>query len=96
MNYKKSIWLVVLCGSTIFVANTSAQETKIYLESRLGIIQYHQPSAVINKNGRIIPTDSLGNKQYHKQQYQIKDGKIFKTDSRGNIQYHKPHAVIQE
>ena len=39
---------------------------------------------------RIYQTDSVGNKQYHKQQYQIKDGKVYQTDSVGNIQYHKP------
>ena len=39
---------------------------------------------------RIYQVDSVGNKQYHKQQYQIKDGKVYQTDSVGNIQYHKP------
>ena len=74
----------------------SAQETKIYQVGQNGAIQYHKQSAVLNRNGRIIKTDLLGNKQYHKQQYQIKDRKINETDSRGNIQYHKPHAVIRE
>lgn len=39
---------------------------------------------------KIYQTDSVGNKQYHIQPYQIKDGKVYQTDSVGNIQYHKP------
>ncbi len=41
----------------------------------------------------MIETDSVGNKQYHKQQYQIKGDRVYQTDSVGNIQYHKPHFV---
>lgn len=51
---------------------------------------------MIQNDGRIIETDSVGNKQYHRQQYQIKDGKVYQTDSVGNIQYHKPHGVIKK
>ena len=38
---------------------------------------------------RIVQTDSLGNKQYHLQQYVRLANKICPVDSIGNIQYHK-------
>jgi hypothetical protein len=38
-------------------------------------------------DGRIIETDPLGNKQYDKQQYQIKGDKTYPVDSQGNTQY---------
>jgi hypothetical protein len=41
-------------------------------------------------DGRIIETDAVGNKQYDKQQYQIKGDKAYQVDSVGNIQYDKP------
>ena len=43
---------------------------------------------------RIVQTDSLGNKQYHKPQYVVKDNRVYQTDSVGNKQYHKPQLVI--
>lgn len=45
---------------------------------------------------RIIQTDSVGNRQYHKDQYVVQNGKVYQTDSVGNIQYHKPsYTVVQ-
>lgn len=44
---------------------------------------------------RIVQTDSLGNKQYHKQQYKIVDNKICPIDSVGNIEHHKGCAVME-
>jgi hypothetical protein len=43
---------------------------------------------------RIVQTDSVGNKQYHKPQYVVKDNRVYQTDSIGNKQYHKPQFVI--
>ena len=34
--------------------------------------------------------DPIGNKQYDKQQFQIKGDKVYPVDSMGNIQYNKP------
>lgn len=48
------------------------------------------------QNTRIIQTDSLGNKQYHKQQYKIVDNKICPVDSIGNVEYHKGCMVIEK
>jgi hypothetical protein len=38
---------------------------------------------------RIVQTDSIGNKQYHLQQYVRLANKICPVDSIGNIEYHK-------
>lgn len=43
---------------------------------------------------RIVQNDSLGNPQYHKQQYKIVNDKIYHADSTGNIQYHKQQYKI--
>jgi hypothetical protein len=51
----------------------------------VGNIQYNKPSYTIQKDGRIIQTDLVGNKQYDKQQYQIKGDKTYPVDSVGNI-----------
>lgn len=64
-----------------------ATEKSIYQIDSIGNIQLPKPSFSIRNNGRIIETNSIGNKQYHKQQYQIKDNTIYETDSLGNIQY---------
>ena len=95
MNRKDLHKILAVCGYFLFVVNAAAEEARIYQQDTTGNIQYHKPSAVIQKDGRIIETDVVGNKQHHKQQYQIKDGKIYQIDSVGNIQYHKPHSVIK-
>jgi hypothetical protein len=53
-------------------------------------VMENKPSYTIQKDGRIIQTDPVGNKQYHKQQFQIKGDKVYQIDSVGNIQYNKP------
>ena len=45
---------------------------------------------------RIVQTDSLGNKLYHKQQYTIVGNKICPSDSLGNIEHHKGCLVITD
>ncbi len=87
--------LIISCFLAISCTNALAEDVKIYQQNSSGNAQYHQPSAVILKNGRIIQADPVGNKQYQKQQYQIKSGKIYETDSVGNIQYHKPSSVVK-
>jgi len=63
-----------------------AEKNRIYQTDSLGNIQYNKPSYTIQKDGRIIQTDPIGNKQ----QYQIKGDKTYPVDSLGNIQYNKP------
>lgn len=94
-NHNLRLFLIVagLCSG---YAVAWADEVRIYEQSSTGNIQYHKPSAVIQQNGRVIETDQFGNKQHHKQQYQIKDGKVYQTDSVGNIQYHKPKGVMKK
>ena len=53
----------------------------------LGNTQHQKPSFTSQGNGRIIETDSIGNKQFHHQQYLMKEGKLYQTDSLGNVQY---------
>jgi hypothetical protein len=77
------------------IMKANGADIRIYQQDNIGSIQYNKPSAVIEKDGRIIQTDSIGNKQNHKKQYIIKKGNIYQTDSIGNIQYHKPQAVIK-
>ena len=60
----------------------------------LGNTQHQKPSFTSQGNGRIIETDSIGNKQFHHQQYLMKEGKLYQTDSLGNVQYHKPSFAI--
>lgn len=52
-------------------------------------------SVLCNAEERIIETDSIGNKQYHKQQYVTQGDKIYQTDSVGNTQYHKPSYKVE-
>ena len=51
-------------------------------------------SSCVVAQQRIVQTDSVGNKQYHKPQYVVKDNKVYQTDSVGNVKYHKPQLVI--
>lgn len=86
-------WMLIgITVASILPAGTSsADEKRIYQTDSVGNVhQYHKPSYTVRQDGRVIETDAVGNKQYHKQQYQIKDGKVYQTDSLGNIQYHKP------
>jgi len=43
---------------------------------------------------RLVQTDPILGKQYHKQQYEIRDGKICPIDIYGNREYHKPCFTI--
>ena len=78
-----------------FTLITNAGEPKTYQQDAVGNIQHQKSSYVVQNDGRIIETDTIGNKLYHKQQYKMKDGKIYQTNSLGNIQYHKPQLVIK-
>ena len=69
----------------LLAMSAQAEEKRIYQTDSLGNIQYNKPSYAIQKDGRIIETDTVGNKQ----QYQIKGDKTYPVDSLGNIQYHK-------
>lgn len=44
---------------------------------------------------RIVPVDSVGNPQYHKQQYVVQGDRVYETDSVGNVQYHKPSYKVE-
>jgi hypothetical protein len=70
----------------LITLSAHSEEKRIYQTDSLGNIQYNKPSFTFKKNGRIIETDAVGNKQ----QYQIKGDKTYPVDSLGNIQYHKP------
>ena len=85
---------LICCYLAIFCMNAFAADTKIYQQDALGNTLHNKPSYVVQDNGHIIETDTIGNKRYNKQQYQMKDGKIYQTDSLGNIQYNKPQFVI--
>lgn len=77
-----------------FENSATAGEAIIYQHDTTKNVPHQATSSIFLTAGRIIQTDSLGNKLYHKQQYRIKDGQIYETNSIGNIQYHKPHSVI--
>ena len=49
------------------MASVSAQDARTYQQNQNGNIRYDKPSTLISKNGRIIQTDSAGNKQSHNQ-----------------------------
>ena len=83
------------CAILLAATNVHANETRVYERDPIGNIQYHKPSYLIQKDGKIIETNALGEKQHHKQQYQIKNGEIYQTDSIGNIQHHKPMFKIE-
>jgi len=54
--------------------------------------QQEKPEPVI----RLVQTDPILGKQYHKQQYEIRDGKICPVDIYGNREYHKPCITIEK
>ena len=87
-----NIWLIsiilLINFSNSFAGPRSSQK------DTLGNIQHQKSSFTSQGNGRIIETDSIGNKQFHHQQYLMKEGKLYQTDSLGNVQYHKPIFVI--
>lgn len=45
---------------------------------------------------RLVQTDPILGKQYHKQQYEMRDGKICPVDTFGQRQYHKPCLSIEK
>ena len=44
---------------------------------------------------KVVQVDSVGRKEYHKQQYVIEKGKVIPVDSTGRKEYHKPSYVIK-
>jgi len=78
---------ITLLLSALLALSAHADEKRIYQTDSLGNIQFHKPSFTIQKDGRIIETDPIGNKQ----QFQIKGDKVYPVDSAGNTQYNKPH-----
>ena len=68
---------------SLLTYSAHADDKKIYQTDSLGNIQYNKPSYTLQKDGRIIETDAVGNKQ----QYQIKGDKTYPVDSLGTIQY---------
>jgi hypothetical protein len=53
------------------------------------------PSYTVEDNGRIVETDKFGNKQYHKDGYQIKGDRVYQTNKYGNIKNHESHKGIK-
>lgn len=62
--------------------------------SLTGEIKYGQNYLQVDKRGRVVQTDPYGNKQYHKQQYQVVGEKVLPVNSRGEVEYHKQSGVI--
>lgn len=92
----KLLFVGIICfGLFNLHSNAMSEVSKIYHRDLTGNIQHHKPSAEIQASGRIVEVDHYGNKQLHKEQYQIKNGAIYQTDKYGNIQYHKSYGVIQ-
>ena len=44
---------------------------------------------------KVVQVDSVGRKEYHKQQYVVERGKVIPVDSTGRKEYHKPSYVIK-
>lgn len=60
----KYLHKTLIASGLLLVLNVSAEEVKIYQQDSTGNIQYHKPSVVIQNDGRIVETDSVGNMLY--------------------------------
>jgi len=78
----------IVVFSFLYSSNLIAKENQIYQTDSVGIFNI-KILLTSYKKMAVIQTDPIGNKQYNKQQYQIKGDKTYRTDSVGNIQYHQ-------
>jgi hypothetical protein len=64
---------------------TVCGKDRVY-ETSYGRIQYHKPSWIVEKDGRVIQTDGYGNKRYDRRQYKVEGDKVYETDAYGRKQ----------
>jgi hypothetical protein len=72
------------------LAEKPKEETRIYQTDSIGTVQADRPHFVIQKDGRVLPTDSIGTRDAgSKDQYKIIGDKIYETDSIGTVKHDK-------
>lgn len=76
------------------VADKAKNETRIYQTDSIGTVITDKPSYVIQKDGRILPTDSIGTRDAGSQnQYRIIEDRIYETDSIGTVRPDRPQRI---
>ena len=61
----------------------------MYETNSYGQIQHNKPSWIVEKDGRVVQTESYGSKRYDRPQYKVEGGKVYETDAYGRVQQQK-------
>lgn len=84
----QKIMLAIILGIGFMPLVKATNETRIYQTDSVGTVKANKPSFVIQKDGRILPTDSIGTKiDGSKDQYKIIGDRIYETDSIGTVKH---------
>lgn len=66
------------------------KEARIYQTDSIGTVQAYRPHYVIQKSGRVLPSDSIGTRDSgSKNQYKIIGDRFYETDSIGTVKHDK-------
>ncbi|WP_430232602.1 hypothetical protein [Nitrosomonas communis] len=73
------------------VADKAKNETRIYQTDSISTVITDKPSYVIQKDGRILPTDSIGTRDAgSRDQCRIIEDRVYETDSIGTVRSDRP------
>jgi hypothetical protein len=86
--------ILFMTSSISFGNDDASKESRIYQTDSIGTVQADRPHYVIQNDGRILPTDSIGTRDTgNKDQYRIIGDRIYETDSIGTVKHDKSQKI---
>jgi hypothetical protein len=95
--YQIFIIIIFMTSSISFGNNGKAsKETRVYQTDSLGTINTNKPLYFIQKDGRILPSDSIGTMiDGSRNQYKIIGDRTYEADSIGTVKHNKSQRIMQ-
>lgn len=85
--------IIIFMASSLSFGNDeqAPKERRIYQTDSIGTVTTDKPSYVIQKDGRILPADSIGTRDAgSRDQYRIIGDRVYETDSIGTVIPERP------
>lgn len=92
----QTLMIMLLTVSLLAFSNDeqAPKEKRLYQTDSIRTVVTDRPSYVIQRDGRILPTDSIGTRNNGSQnQNRIIGDRIYKTDSIGTVRPDRPQRV---
>ena len=88
--------LVVVVLGCLTATAIAEEKVKLQPVSPYGSPITDRPGYTVDQDGRVTPTDALGQEKANQQRYQIQGKEIRPVDSAGRVLYSKPYLEVQK